>query len=44
MQKEIDELRRRLDDIPKVQELDKDVEKARELVIKCLRSKYVSSS
>lgn len=39
VQKEIDVLRRRLDAMPKIMELDKDVEKARESVIKCLRLK-----
>lgn len=42
VQKEIDALRQRLDAIPKVVELDKDVEKARESVVKCLRLKYVA--
>lgn len=36
VQKEIDVLRQRLDAMPKVMELDKDVEKARGSVVKCL--------
>ncbi|KAH8151684.1 uncharacterized protein LAJ45_04306 [Morchella importuna] len=38
VQAELDALRQRLNGIPKVHELDKDVEKARDDVIKCLRS------
>ncbi|KAL0638115.1 hypothetical protein Q9L58_002896 [Maublancomyces gigas] len=37
VQKEIDVLRRRLDAMPKLMGLDKDVENARESVVKCLR-------
>jgi MICOS complex subunit MIC19 len=43
VQAEIDELKRRLQHMPKVTELDKDVEKARSEVIKCLRNKCVSA-
>ncbi|KAL7270181.1 hypothetical protein RUND412_007121 [Rhizina undulata] len=38
VQQQINDLKRRLEHIPKVAELDKEIEKAREEVVKCLRT------